>query len=207
LIGVPSRRRIAVVLVGAMLAFTGCGSPTAPPSPPAPAMATCDWRLTSHAFPGMDAALNPPLRVPAQGHRIMTITTDRGVITVDIDLSRTPCTGASLAFLVGRHYYDHAACQLLAATANALTCANPSEDPAIGPGYQFDDENVPAAYRPGDVGLDNDGPNSNGSAFFFVSGPTGLPGRYPLWGHVTSGLGITAVGSLTFTAVTLGPVG
>ncbi len=61
--------------------------------------------------------------------------------------------------------------------------------PAGRPGYQFDDENVPAdklpAYHAGDVAMANAGPDTNGSQFFFVYQDSSLPGNYSLWGHVS----------------------
>jgi cyclophilin family peptidyl-prolyl cis-trans isomerase len=62
-----------------------------------------------------------------------------------------------------------------------------------GPGYRFDDElPKPGQYQIGSVAMANAGPNTNGSQFFVVSGPsgTGLPPAYSLFGQVVKGLEI-----------------
>ncbi len=60
-----------------------------------------------------------------------------------------------------------------------------------GPGYRFEDElPAPGRYEIGSVAMANAGPNTNGSQFFIVSGPSGvgLPPQYSLFGKVVSGL-------------------
>jgi peptidyl-prolyl cis-trans isomerase B (cyclophilin B) len=138
----------------------------------------------------MDAAITPPVTVPARGHQTMTITTNLGVITVDIDLARTPCTAASMDFLASTHVLDTVTCPVLDTTVHTLICA-----PRKVVGYEYPDENLPAGlpgpwYHAGDVALVNDGPGTNGGRFFLAYGDNRLGGSYPLWGHVTGGLGV-----------------
>jgi cyclophilin family peptidyl-prolyl cis-trans isomerase len=60
-----------------------------------------------------------------------------------------------------------------------------------GPGYRFEDElPAPGRYEIGSLAMANAGPNTNGSQFFIVSGPSGvgLPPAYSLFGKVVSGL-------------------
>ena len=62
-----------------------------------------------------------------------------------------------------------------------------------GPGYKFGDElPKPGKYQIGSVAMANAGPNTNGSQFFIVSGPSGcgLPPLYSLFGQVVKGLDI-----------------
>jgi peptidyl-prolyl cis-trans isomerase B (cyclophilin B) len=142
----------------------------------------------------MDAPLTPPLTVPATGTTTMTLSTNRGEIVIQIDRAKTPCTAASMAFLVGRHFYDHTSCHRLVTQIFALQCGDPTGTNEGGPGYQFADENLQPdklpAYHPGDVAMANAGPDTNGSQFFFVYGISDLPGTSALWGHVTKGLDI-----------------
>ena len=60
-----------------------------------------------------------------------------------------------------------------------------------GPGYQYADE-LPKAgqYQIGSLAMANAGPNTNGSQFFLISGPSGvqLPPSYALFGQVVKGL-------------------
>ena len=64
-----------------------------------------------------------------------------------------------------------------------------------GPGYEFDNENIPKSYATGDVAMANSGKNTNGSQFFIVvpGGATALDrdlnsGGYSLFGTVSSGM-------------------
>ncbi len=60
-----------------------------------------------------------------------------------------------------------------------------------GPGYRFDDElPKPGQYQIGSLAMANAGPNTNGSQFFLISGPSGvqLPPLYSLFGQTVKGL-------------------
>ena len=64
-----------------------------------------------------------------------------------------------------------------------------------GPGYDFEDELPrPGRYELGSLAMANAGPNTNGSQFFVISGPSGvrLPPQYSLFGKVVSGLDVVA---------------
>ena len=62
-----------------------------------------------------------------------------------------------------------------------------------GPGYRFADQ-LPRAgrYELGSLAMANAGPDTNGSQFFVISGPSGmsLPPQYSLFGKVISGLDV-----------------
>ena len=60
-----------------------------------------------------------------------------------------------------------------------------------GPGYKFEDElPAPGRYELGSLAMANAGPNTNGSQFFIITGPSGqgLPPQYALFGQVVKGL-------------------
>lgn len=62
-----------------------------------------------------------------------------------------------------------------------------------GPGYRFMDElPAPRSYEIGSLAMANSGPNTNGSQFFIVSGPSGvgLPPQYSLFGKLIAGLDV-----------------
>ncbi|MGL4299230.1 MAG: peptidylprolyl isomerase, partial [Candidatus Neomicrothrix subdominans] len=64
-----------------------------------------------------------------------------------------------------------------------------------GPGYRFPDElPKPGEYQLGSLVMANAGPDTNGSQFFVVSGPSGinLPPNYALFGKVLDGLDVLA---------------
>jgi cyclophilin family peptidyl-prolyl cis-trans isomerase len=62
-----------------------------------------------------------------------------------------------------------------------------------GPGYRFADElPKPGRYEMGSLAMANAGPNTNGSQFFIISGPSGmgLPPQYSLFGKVVGGIDV-----------------
>jgi peptidyl-prolyl cis-trans isomerase B (cyclophilin B) len=136
----------------------------------------------------------PPANPPTSGFQIMSLTTKYGVIKIQMDYSKTPCTAASMAYLAQKKFYKDTSCHRLVAGIFALQCGDPTGTGSGGPGYQFNDENLPKdqlpAYHDGDVAMANAGANTNGSQFFFVFGVATLPGDYSLWGHVVQGLDI-----------------
>jgi peptidyl-prolyl cis-trans isomerase B (cyclophilin B) len=147
------------------------------------------------------SAALPDTNPPRSGYQIMTIGTNMGAIKIEMDLSKTPCTAASMAHLAKTGFYVHtatspykASCHRLVTDIFALQCGDPTGTGSGGPGYQFGDENLPKdklpAYHEGDVAMANGGANTNGSQFFFVYKTSQLPGNYSLWGHVVQGLDI-----------------
>ena len=172
----------------------------------------------------------PESEPPRTGFQVFTFETNLGTIEVEADLSKTPCTANSIAYLANQGFYDNTSCHRLVPEIYALQCGDPSGTGKGGPNYRFADENLPAgqkpAYHEGDVAMANGGPDTNGSQFFFVYGVGPLEGDYTLWGKVISGLDVikqvaaggTVEGSemeeggphptvqLTFTKVTAGPV-
>ena len=173
----------------------------------------------------------PESEPPRSGFQVFTFETNLGTIQVEADLSKTPCTANSIAYLANQGFYDNTSCHRLVPDIYALQCGDPAGNGKGGPNYRFADENLPTgmpAYHEGDVAMANSGPgtNTNGSQFFFVYGVGPLRGDYTLWGKVISGLDIikqvaaggTVEGSeteeggphpnvqLTFTKVTAGPV-
>jgi peptidyl-prolyl cis-trans isomerase B (cyclophilin B) len=173
---------------------TATSTPTASAGP---ATVTCQWKPSvsaSNGPTGMDSPIQPDRIVPARGKRVMTLETNRGTITIEIDLALTPCTGASLAFLASQHYYDNTTCHRLLADGYALQCGDPTGTNDGGPAYVFADENLPTgklpAYHAGDVAMANAGPNTNGGQFSFIYQTSPIEPRWPLFGHVTQGLDI-----------------
>lgn len=143
----------------------------------------------------------PPAEPPRTGARTMTITTNFGAVEVAIDLSRTPCTGASMAHLASKKFYDGTKCHRM--FEGVLQCGDPSAkgkgwretDGTGGPSYRFGSENLPTDQRPaypaGVVAMANSGsPDSNGSQFFIVYRDVQLNPDYTVLGRVTKGLDV-----------------
>jgi peptidyl-prolyl cis-trans isomerase B (cyclophilin B) len=172
----------------------------------------------------------PPTNVPRSGYQVLTFTTNLGVIKVEMDLAKAPCTSANLAYLATKKFYDNTSCHRLVESIFALQCGDPSGTGSGGASYRFADENLPTdklpAYHEGDVAMANRStPVTDGSQFFFIWKNSPLPGKYSLFGRVIQGLDIVkkvAAGGddgasgqkgdghpktkITFKSVTVGPV-
>jgi len=190
---------VLAAVVWVIVAATGDSNPTANPSA---AAKDCTWHSDYPSpSPGTsptplpegikDVGL-PPTNPPRSGFQVLTFDTNLGQVQVEMDLSKTPCTAASMAYLASKGYYDNSSCHRLVADIFALQCGDPSGTGSGGTTYRFDDENLPLnklpAYHDGDVAMANTGqPGSNGTQFFFVYGNSQLQGNYSLWGRVIAG--------------------
>jgi peptidyl-prolyl cis-trans isomerase B (cyclophilin B) len=143
----------------------------------------------------------PPVDPPRTGTQTMKITTNFGVIDISMDLSKTPCTSASLAYLASKKFYDGTKCHRM--FPGVLQCGDPSAkgngyretDGSGGPAYNFGTENLPTDQRPpypaGVVAMArSNSPDSNGSQFFIVYKDMQLQPDYTILGQVTSGLDV-----------------
>lgn len=144
---------------------------------------------------GVKEVGKPSSDVPRSGKQIMTITTNQGVVKIEMDLSKVPCTAASFAYLAGKHFYDNTKCHRIVPSIGALQCGDPAASGTGGPTYRFGDENLPVnkrpAYSAGTVAMANSGqPETNGSQFFFVFKDSDLQPQYTVIGKVVEGLDV-----------------
>lgn len=139
-------------------------------------------------------ALAPPTCVDPAKTYTATITTNKGVMVVALDVKAAPLAVNSFVFLAGYHYFDATTCHRVI-FGFVIQCGDPTATGTGGPGYEFKDE-LPAAgsYKIGSLAMANAGPNTNGSQFFVISGKQGvdLPPKYTLFGQVTTGLDTVA---------------
>lgn len=195
----PVRRvALALTVLGALTAAGAC-SATSPK--PAPAKATCTFSKTAR-FASREVGTPPVDAIPTTGTATMTVRTNLGTITVEIDRSAAPCAAVSYAYLAGRHYFDGGRCNRLTTDEIfTLTCGDPrGSGLGTGPTYGFAEAHggaapsagTPQTYPRGTVALVNQGtPTSNGAEFFIIYKNTELPaGAYPVFGKVTAGMGI-----------------
>src|SRR4051794_13017843 len=95
------------------------GLPTPEPDPSGSASASSSASpgasLTRSLPPGIKDIGTPPTAVPHSGFQVLTFQTNLGDIKVQMDLSKTPCTAASMAYLVGKSFYDNSTCHRLVA--------------------------------------------------------------------------------------------
>lgn len=148
----------------------------------------------------------PPTTEPGAGTQEMTIVSNLGTITADINTAAAPCTAGSFTFLAGQGYFDGSQCHRLTTDGIfVLQCGDPDARGAIeggapemagqgGPGYQYAEENLPVQgennYPAGTIAMANAGPGTTGSQFFIVYDDTTLGPDYTILGQITSGLDI-----------------
>lgn len=118
------------------------------------------------------------------------MVTSMGSLTIALDPVAAPKTVNNFVSLARYHYYDglnfHRVIQ-----GFVLQGGCPEGSGRGGPGYRFEDElPKPGRYELGSLAMANAGPNTNGSQFFVISGPSGvgLPPAYSLFGKVIKGL-------------------
>jgi peptidylprolyl isomerase len=135
---------------------------------------------------------SPELGIDPSKRYTATIDTSLGQLVVALDAAGAPNTVNNFVFLALHHYYDGVVFHRI---INGFMCqgGDPTGTGTGGPGYRFADElPKPGRYEIGSVAMANAGPNTNGSQFFIVSGPSGvgLPPLYSLFGKVVKGLDI-----------------
>ncbi len=143
----------------------------------------------------------PELGIDPNKRYTAVMSTSKGDMTIALAPERAPNTVNSFVFLARNGYYDGLTFHRIIPGFMAQGGC-PEGSGRGGPGYQFADELPPAGrYEIGSLAMANAGPNTNGSQFFIVSGPSGvgLPPQYALFGQVVQGLdvlkAIEAVGS------------
>jgi peptidyl-prolyl cis-trans isomerase B (cyclophilin B) len=155
---------------------------------------SCTWQPATGNPDAKNVGTPPTSGIPRSGTRTMTITTNLGVVTVQLDAAATPCTAASFAYLGSRHFFDKTNChRLVNQGIFVLQCGDPTGTGGGGPTYQYADENLAAAasgYKRGMVAMANAGPGTNGSQFFIVFKDSPLPNNYTPFGTVTKGLDV-----------------
>ena len=118
-----------------------------------------------------------------------TMSTSMGEMVIALDAINAPQTVNNFVFLAGYHYYDGI---IFHRIINGFVCqgGDPTGTGTGGPGYRFADEPVKNRYQIGSLAMANAGPNTNGSQFFLISGPSGvsLPPQYNHFGQVVKGL-------------------
>mgnify|MGYP003841627413 FL=1 len=137
-----------------------------------------------------DAA--PEMGIDPSKRYTATMETSMGTLVIALDPIAAPITVNNFVFLAAQHYYDGV---IFHRIIQGFVCqgGDPDGNGRGGPGYRFVDE-LPKAgkYQIGSLAMANAGPNTNGSQFFLISGPSGvqLPPAYSLFGQVVKGLDI-----------------
>lgn len=198
-------------LVGLSLASkddtgTGAAAPGASQSAPAPStqasapvknvVAGC---VTPPKVPSDKRTGTLPDKKTAAGKTfVATVTTNCGVITMELDGTKAPQTVASFLGLAKGGYWADSPCHRLTTAKDGifvLQCGDPTGTGSGSPGYGFGVENAPADYTfaPGTLAMARTSdPKSNGGQFFIVYKQTKLkdPTGYSIFGRITSGMDI-----------------
>jgi hypothetical protein len=118
-----------------------------------------------------------------------TMDTSMGTMVIALDAINAPLTVNNFVFLALNHYYEGV---IFHRIINGFMCqgGDPTGTGTGGPGYRFNDEPVKQRYQLGSIAMANAGPNTNGSQFFLISGPSGvgLPPQYNHFGQIVKGL-------------------
>ena len=136
----------------------------------------------------------PPMVIDPSKRYTADLDTSLGTMTIALDAAAAPATVNNFVFLARYHYYDGVIFHRII-TGFMCQGGDPTGTGRGGPGYKFADElPAPGRYEVGSLAMANAGPNTNGSQFFIVSGPSGvrLPPQYSLFGKVVKGLDIVA---------------
>ena len=152
----------------------------------------------SSQFPALDGsapvtkkfASMPPMGIDPAKRYSATLETTIGTMVIALDAASAPLTVNNFVYLAAHHYYDGV---IFHRIIKNFMCqgGDPEGSGRGGPGYKFGDElPKPGKYQIGSVAMANAGPNTHGSQFFIVSGPSGvgLPPLYSLFGQVVKGL-------------------
>jgi cyclophilin family peptidyl-prolyl cis-trans isomerase len=151
----------------------------------------------AYPFPALDGSApvtqkfdqSPEMGIDTAKRYTATMSTSMGDMVIALDAINAPITVNNFVFLAGYHYYDGV---IFHRIINSFVCqgGDPTGTGTGGPGYRFQDEPVKQRYQLGSVAMANAGPNTNGSQFFLISGPSGvgLPPQYNHFGQIVKGL-------------------
>ena len=121
--------------------------------------------------------------------KVATITSNRGVIRLQLFDDKAPKTCENFEKLAGQGFYDGLTFHRVISDF-MIQGGCPNGTGTGGPGYSFDDEFHSDLKHdgPGVLSMANAGPNTNGSQFFITHSPQPhLNGRHTVFGKVTSG--------------------
>ena len=193
--GGPSGSAVA----GSASSGSAGGSPAAPTTAAPAALAAAADRCAAAGFAAplaprdAPAAVHtypaaPAMQINASRVYEATITTSRGSIVLCLDPQLAPATVNNFVVLARNHFYDGLTFHRVVPDF-VIQGGDPTGTGSGGPGYQFKDEPVRAAYSVGAVAMANAGPDTNGSQFFICIGSQcpPLPPLYSLFGVVHSG--------------------
>lgn len=136
----------------------------------------------------------PPMCIDPAHRYGAEMATSKGTMTISLDPLGAPKTVNNFVFLARYHYFDGIVFHRVI-PGFVLQGGDPTGTGTGGPGYRFEDElPKPGRYELGSLAMANAGPDTNGSQFFVISGPSGvrLPPQYSLFGKVVKGMEVVS---------------
>lgn len=121
--------------------------------------------------------------------KIATITTNKGIIKLELHEDKVPKTVANFEKLANSGFYNGLKFHRVIANFMIQTGC-PQGTGRGGPGYNFEDEFHPSLKHssPGILSMANAGPNTNGSQFFITHVPCPwLDNKHSVFGRVLEG--------------------
>ena len=131
----------------------------------------------------------PEMEIDSDRSYSAEMVTSLGSMTIHLDPVRAPRTVNSFVFLARQGFFDGVIFHRVIDGFMAQG-GDPTGTGRGGPGYRFADElPQPGRYELGSLVMANAGPDTNGSQFFIITGPSGvgLPPQYSLFGKVVKG--------------------
>lgn len=136
----------------------------------------------------------PPDPLPAGETRTVTIDTDLGSLTIEVEADLSPIAAGNFVTLAGCGYYDGVVFHRVV-PGFVIQAGDPTRSGSGGPGYTITDEPVTAAYGRGVVAMARTSrPDSVGSQFFIILDDEAAArsltpvNTYQIIGTVTSGM-------------------
>ncbi len=136
----------------------------------------------------------PPLCIDANTFYVASMDTTAGTMEMVLDPTRDAASVNNFVFLARNRAYEGVLFHRIINDFMIQGGDVQGLDGLGGPGYNFDGGFPEAGqYRIGSLAMANSqGPSTNGSQFFIVTGPNGvsLPPNYSLFGQVTDGIDV-----------------
>jgi len=119
--------------------------------------------------------------------RQVGITTERGVLRIELACGEAPLTCLNFLQLAGQGFYDGLAFHRVVPEF-VVQAGDPRGDGWGGPGYTIRDEINPLRFARGTVAMAHSGPGTGGSQFFITLAPQPhLDGGYTVFGRLIGG--------------------
>lgn len=130
----------------------------------------------------------PEMQIDSNKKYTATIDTTKGTMKAELYAKEAPKTVNNFVFLARENFYQNVKFHRIIKDFMVQT-GDPTGTGTGGPGYQFEDEQIPANlnYQRGTLAMANAGPNTNGSQFFIVHADYPLPKQYTIFGKLIEG--------------------